>query len=52
MMKKKFLLTLMVMELCVLALGAVSVSAATYGDLTYSVSNGKAEIIRFLIAAA
>jgi len=43
-MKKKILLTLTAMILGIFALGAVNVSAETYGDLTYTVSNGEVTI--------
>ena len=41
-MKKKLLFTTVVMLL--IAVMTVCVSAATYGDLTYTVSNGKVTI--------
>ena len=43
-MKKKILLTLMIAVVGVLVFGATSASAATYGDLTYTVSNGEVAI--------
>lgn len=43
-MKKKVLLTFILSIFSVLILGSFSVSAATYGDLTYSISNGEVSI--------
>ena len=40
-MKKKLLFSLMLSILCILIFGAVNASAATYGDLTYEISNGE-----------
>lgn len=45
-MKKKFLLTLIIMIFGVLVFGAFSVSAATSGNFTYKVSNGTATITK------
>ena len=42
-MKKK-ILALMVIAIGVFVFGAISVSAATYGHLTYSVANGEVTI--------
>lgn len=39
-MKKKFLLALMVITLAIVAFGAISVFAETYGDLTYTLTDG------------
>ncbi len=44
-MKNKLLALLVIMCICILSFGAVPVSAATYGDLTYTISNGKVDII-------
>ncbi len=43
-MKKKFLLSFVLALISIFALGAVCVSAAQYGDLTYTVSNGRVTI--------
>ena len=43
-MKKKFLLTLILITINILILGIVSTSAETVGIYTYSVSDGKATI--------
>ena len=43
-LKNKFLALLVIMCICILSFGAVPVSAATYGDLTYEISNGKVTI--------
>jgi len=43
-MKKKLLLSLAVICFCMLIFGALGVSAATYGDLTYTVSDGEVTI--------
>jgi len=40
-MKKKILLTLITAAICILAFGAVGVSAATYGDLSYEILNNE-----------
>ena len=43
-MKKKLLFSLMLSILCILIFGAVNASAATYGDLTYEISDGEVSI--------
>ena len=43
-MKMKLLSAVMVMTLLISAFGIINVSAGTYGDLTYSVSNGEITI--------
>lgn len=43
-MKKRFFLPLLVLCISFLAIGTVKASAATYGDLTYEVSNGEVTI--------
>ena len=43
-MKKKLFFSFLFICLTILAFGAISASAATYGDLTYSVSNGEVTI--------
>ena len=43
-MKKKIILTLMVITLSILAFGVINVSAETEGIYTYTVSNRKATI--------
>ena len=43
-MKKKLLLTLLMMLFSIMALVNVSVAAETYGNLTYEISNGKITI--------
>lgn len=43
-MRKKTLLTLMLILISIIAVGTINVSAETYGDLTYTISSGKASI--------
>ena len=43
-MKKKTLLTLMIVAISIIVFGTLSASAATSGYYTYTVSNGKATI--------
>lgn len=43
-MKRKILLTLMIIMINIISFGTVSASAETYGDLTYTVSNGEVMI--------
>ena len=43
-MKKKILLSIIIICLCVIAFGVIGVSAKTYGDLTYTISDGEVTI--------